>query len=147
MDYSVNAIDYWHKPGDEGDRAVGDQLNPWADAAATSFDHVTTVETLEVPLPAGQENSVDLSIRDANNDYLDSAALVDRVRVVSRCSKDPGATTGVTSGDFVIRGDRGVGNTLTIDPIPATDAIERYDVKDNGWYAGASQGVDLRFRW
>lgn len=147
VDYSVNAINYWHKPGDENDRAVGDQLNPWVDAAATSFDHVTTVETLEVPLPAGQDNAVDLAIGDANNDFLDSAALVDRVRVTPKCSTDSSATTGITSGEFVIRGDRGVGNTLTIDPIPSTDAVERYDGKDNGWYAGASQGVDLRFRW
>ncbi|KQY58519.1 hypothetical protein ASD11_02320 [Aeromicrobium sp. Root495] len=147
VDYSVNAIDYWHAPGDEGDRAVGDQANPWAESSVTPFDHVTRVETLEVPLPAGQDNVVRLAINDANNDLLDSAALVDRVRVASRCSTSSNAYTGLSTQNFVVRGDRGIGNTLTVDPVPATDAIERYDELDNGWFAGSARGVDLRFRW
>lgn len=147
VDYSVNAINYWHAPGDDGDRAVGDQSNPWIDASATPFDHVTSVETMEVPLPSGQDNVVRLSISDANNDLLDSAALVDRVRISPKCSTASNAATGLSTQGFTIRGDRGVGNTLTVDPFPATDAIERYDDAANGWYAGSGQGVDLRFRW
>lgn len=146
--YQVNTIGYWHAPGDEDDRAVGSSSESWLPADATNLDHLTVPETMQVPLRAGStEHRVTVSVSDVGNDLLDSVALVDRVRVLPTCTGDPAQATGLFAPGMTIRGDRGVGNSLTADLSSATTAIERYDALDNGWWAGSGRGVDLRFRW
>ncbi|MCL3838787.1 hypothetical protein [Aeromicrobium duanguangcaii] len=139
---SVNAIQYWHGIDQEFERQPDDHAAPLL-PAVTPLDHFTSVETFEVPVQAGA--SVTLSISDANNETLDSVALVDRVRTATRCSWETSAATGLTPlRPSVVVGHRGVENILTVDLNPATAEIERYDAAANGWHPG---GVDLRFRW
>lgn len=147
--YSVNAIDYWHEINEEFERQPDDPDAPLLDAV-TPFDHFASVDTLEVPLNVNEPaltDTVTLSIEDANNNDLDSAMMVDRVRLAPTCSSSAGASTGIyPTRNFEIVGHRGVNNILTIDLIPETDDIERYDAADNGWFSAAG-AVDLRFRW
>jgi hypothetical protein len=139
---SVNAIDYWHGIEEEFERQPDDKDAPLL-SAMTRMDNFTSVETFEVPI--GKDSEVTLSIADAGNDSLDSLAMVDRVRTARSCSWDVSAGTGLyLQKPAVIEGHRGVQNILTVDLIPGTPQIERYDAAGNGWYPS---GVDLRFRW
>lgn len=141
---SVNAIEYWHGIGQEFERQPDDQSAPLL-PGVTPFNHFSSVETFEVPVGGGSDQSVTLSIADANNSSLDSVAMVDRVRLAPRCSTESSAETGLMPlRPAVVVGHRGVQNILTVDLNPDTPQIERYDATDNGWHPG---GVDLRFRW
>ena len=139
---SVNAVQYWHGIDQEFERQPDDHAAPLL-PAVTPFNHFTSVETFEVPVSAGSD--VTLSIMDANNASLDSVALVDRVRLANNCSSDQAAETGLFPEDpAVVVGHRGVQNFLTVDLVPGTPQIERFDASNNGWFPS---GVDLRFRW
>lgn len=146
--YTVNAIKYWHGIDQEFERQPDDASAPLL-AGVTPFDQFTSVDTLEVPLNANgdaTDDVVTVSVQDVNNNSLDTVMLMDRVRLAPHCSNEQGAETGLfASRNFEIVGHRGVNNTLTIDLIPETDVIERYDSADNGWFPAG--GVDLRFRW
>ncbi|MTB88888.1 hypothetical protein H9L21_12060 [Aeromicrobium senzhongii] len=139
---SVNAIEYWHGIDEEFDRQPDDQNAPLL-APVTPFDFFSSVETFEVPVSAG--DTVTLSIADANNESLDSLAMVDHVRMAPSCSTSTSAETGLFPlKPVIVVGHRGVQNILTADLKPDTPQIERYDAADNGWYPS---GVHLRFRW
>jgi len=139
---SVNTIGYWHGINQEFERQPDDHAVPLL-ADVTPLNHFTSVETFEVPITTG--SSVTLSIADANNNSLDSVALVDRVRTAENCSWASSAETGLMPlRPSIVAGHRGVQNILTVDLNPDTAQIERYDAADNGWHPG---GVDLRFRW
>lgn len=152
--YTVNAVDFWHQPGDESDPDHGTVEVPRL-PEISSVDNFTTRDTAEVPIPAGDtEQLVNISIEDLNNGMLDSVAMVDNVRLAPSCSygaegMSPG--TGVSAVKAIIVGHRGVGNVLTLDPVRATTDVEKYDntIRDenlagNGWFPG---DVELRFRW
>lgn len=139
---SVNTIGYWHGINQEFERQPDDHAVPLL-ADVTPLNHFTSVETFEIPITTG--SSVTLSIADANNNSLDSVALVDRVRTAENCSWSSSAETGLMPlRPSIVAGHRGVQNVLTVDLNPDTTQIERYDAADNGWHPG---GVDLRFRW
>lgn len=149
--YTVNAVQYWHGIDEEFERQPDDSAEPLL-PDVTPFDHFTSVDTLEVPLSVNNgasevtDDVVTLSVQDENNNSLDTVMLVDRVRLAPQCSTDSSAATGLfASRNFEITGHRGVNNTLTIDLIPETDQVERYDAADNGWFPTGE--VDLRFRW
>ncbi len=152
--YTVNALNYWHGIDREFERQPDDSSAPLL-PAITPFDNFTSVDTLEVPLnandvavaAAGESgDEVTLSVADAYNNSLDTVLLVDRVRLAPYCSTHAPAETGLfASRKFEIVGHRGVNNQLSIDLLPQTDQIERYDAADNGWFPAG--GVDLRFRW
>lgn len=144
VDYSVNAVNYWHSPGDSSDPLHGTIEQPRLPTGATPFDYFTTRDTAEVPISAAG-GTVTVTVADANNGKLDSAVLVDSVRLTQACSFDVSADTGISTGKARIDGYRGVGNTLTLDPDRSTeDVVEKYDNPSNGWFA---QPVELRFRW
>jgi hypothetical protein len=144
--YSVNAVNYWHSVGDPADPVVGTAEDPRL-PAITPFADFTTRDTAEVPVPAGESSTVRVSVTDRGNGFLDTVALVDKVRLAPSCSypalgMSPGS--GIATGDAVIVGHRGVGNVLTLDPVRSTPAIETYDASANGWYPTP---VEPRFRW
>ncbi|GAA3544507.1 hypothetical protein AFL01nite_16620 [Aeromicrobium flavum] len=142
---AVNSIQYWH-----GTSEVEQEFDRQPDVHAapllpqiTPFDYFSSVDTFEVPVTSGSK--VTLSIADANNESLDSVAMVDRVRMAPHCSSSSAADTGLTPlKPAVVLGHRGVQNILTVDLKPDTPQVERYDATDNGWHPG---GVELRFRW
>lgn len=146
--YEVNKLKYWHQLDEEFERQPDDVDAPLL-ASVTPFDNFTSVETLQVPLTDNASDVADevtLSLSDANNDSLDSALMVDRVRLAPVCSTSPSAETGLyPTRSFSIVGHRGMHNILTVDLFPETDAIERYDAADNSWFPNGE--VDLRFRW
>ena len=151
--YEVNQLGYWHQPGDENDPAHGAIEVPRL-PAISSIDNVSSRDTAEVPIPAGDEHTVNISIADVNNGLLDSVAIIDHVRFAPSCSYSAAGmspATGVAAVRAVIVGHRGVGNVLTVDPVRATVDVEKYDntvhdthVDGNGWFPGQ---VELRFRW
>jgi len=151
--YEVNKVDFWHQPGDKTDPLHGTVEAPRL-PDISAVDNITTRDTAEVPLPAGGDQVVTVSVADAANGLLDSVAMVDHVRLASSCSfASDGMTpaTGLSAVRAVIVGHRGVGNVLTLDPVRATTDIEKYDntvhdthVDGNGWFPGT---VELRFRW
>ena len=92
------------------------------------------------------DDVITIAIQDENNNSLDTVMFIDRARLAPNCSTDQGADTGLfASRNFEIVGHRGVNNTLTIDLIPETDSIERYDAADNGWFptGGVASPVPL----
>ncbi|MEV7397542.1 hypothetical protein [Aeromicrobium sp. NPDC092404] len=152
--YEVNAVKYWHQPGEESDPAHGTVDEPRL-PDISAIDNFATRDTAEVPIPAGsQSHVVNVSIQDRHNGLLDSVALIDNVRLKPSCSfaaEGMSPSTGVSAVRAVIVGHRGVGNVLTLDPVRATTAVEKYDnrtrdtdVDGNGWFPG---DVELRFRW
>lgn len=147
--YTANAVKYWHHPGDPLDPVPGTAEEPWL-PEATALNSVTTRDTARIPLSfaAGAE-VVRITVADAGNGDLDSAALLDRVRLGSSCAAGTGVEPNPVHQGGVIAGIRGVGNALVYDPIPSTDAIERYGSSGNGWRSpsGADVPVELRFRW
>lgn len=156
--YDVNQIDYWHRPGDPLDPIPGTAEDPRL-PAVTGLNHVTSLDTARVPLDAGSDQEVVITVQDAPdgaNGDLDSVAFVDDVRLASSCGNGIGVEPkpenqeSPTACCGVIRGVRGVGNALVYDPIPSTAAVEMYDaegVEANGWRSPSSKPVELRFRW
>lgn len=146
--FEVNKVDYWHQINEEFERQPDDADEPLL-AAVTPFDNFSSVETFEVPLtdnPGDVADVVTLGLSDANNDSLDTALMVDRVRLAPVCSGSASAETGLyPTRAFTIVGHRGMHNILTVDLFPETDEIERYDAADNSWFPAGE--VDLRFRW
>lgn len=145
--YTSNAVMYWHRPGDTLDPAPGTAEEPWL-SEVTAINSVTSRDTARVPLDlsAGDE-VIDITVSDWANGDLDSIALLDKVRLGSTCSAGTGVEPNPVHNGGVIAGIRGVGNALVYDPIPATDAIERYDDPNNGWRSPSGVPVELRFRW
>lgn len=145
--YQVNALDYWHQPGDRFDPLPGTAEEPRL-PKITALNHVTTRDTARIPLTfAGGPEVIDLQVRDAVNGDLDSVAFVDHVRVGASCAAGTGVEPNPVHQGGVIAGIRGVGNALVYDPIPSTEAIERYDDPGNGWRSPSNVPVELRFRW
>lgn len=149
--YVVNAVDYWHAPGDQTDPLHNTAEDPRLPAGVSPMNHFTTRDTAEVPLAASTDaQTVDVTVADANNATLDSAAMIDNVRTASSCSftsETAAPRTGVSTGNAVIVGHRGVGNVLTLDPDASTSKVEKYDDTTNGWYPDSPRPVELRFRW
>lgn len=146
VDYQVNAVKYWHTTGDPTDPAHGTAESPRL-PAISPIDNYTSRDTAQVPLPAGASHTVTVTISDAVNGTLDSVALVDRVRFAPSCADAAEGmvpSTGIATGAGEIKGHRGVGNVLTLDPDASTTDIEKYDSASNGWFAAP---VELRFRW
>lgn len=147
MPYTANAVDYWHHPGDPQDPIPGTAEEPWL-AEATALNSVTTRDTARIPLSfAGGDEVIDIVVSDWANGDLDSVALLDRVRLGATCGAGTGVEPNPVHQGGVIAGIRGVGNALVYDPIPSTDAVERYDSPGNGWRSPSSGQVELRFRW
>ncbi|KAA1428938.1 hypothetical protein [Nocardioides antri] len=145
--YMVNAVKYWHHPGDPLDPVPGTAEEPWL-PEATALNSVTTRDTARVPLDfANGAETVEIEIADALNGDLDSVAMLDDVRLGSSCSAGTGVEPNPVHDGGVIAGIRGVGNALVYDPIPSTDSIERYDDPGNGWRSPSGVPVELRFRW
>lgn len=148
--YTVNALDYWHAPGDPSDPVTGSTEEPRL-PELTALNHVTTRDTARVPLSfsAGAE-TVTVTVSDATNGDLDSVAFLDHLRLGASCSAGTGVEPNPAYDGGVIGGIRGVGNELWYDPIPSTSDIERYDdpaVQGNGWRSPSKVPVELRFRW
>lgn len=142
--YAVNAIDYWHTPGDPADPLHGTVETPRL-PAVTGLNHVTTRDTARIPIDVtAAPETVEVLVADANNGDLDSVAFIDNVRVAQTCSNGSGVEP-VRNGRIV--GHRGVGNVLTYDPNEDTPEIERYDTEANGWRSPSGTLVELRFRW
>lgn len=145
--YAVNAIKYWHHPGDPTEPIPGTAEEPWL-AEASALNSVTTRDTARVPLDLTAGDAViDITVSDVANGDLDSVALLDHVRLGNTCSAGTGVEPNPVHDGGVIAGIRGVGNALVYDPIPSTDAIERYDDPGNGWRSPSNVPVELRFRW
>ena len=148
--YTVNALDYWHAPGDRTDPITGSTEDPRL-PAITALNHVTTRDTARIPLTfAGGAETITVSISDASNGDLDSVAFLDHLRLGTSCSSGTGVEPNPAYDGGVIGGIRGVGDELWYDPIPSTSDIERYDdpaVQGNGWRSPSNVPVDLRFRW
>lgn len=145
--YQVNAIKYWHHPGDTMDPVPGTAEEPWL-TEATALNSVTTRDTARIPLsPGDAPETIAITVADAVNGDLDSIAMLDRVRVASSCSNGTGVEPNPVHDGGVIAGIRGVGNALVYDPMPSTETIERYDGPDNGWRSPSGTPVELRFRW
>ena len=145
--YQVNAINYWHQPGDPMDPVPGTAEEPWL-PEATALNSVTTRDTARVPLElADGPEVIEIKMADALNGDLDSVALLDDVRLGASCASGTGVEPNPVHDGGVIAGIRGVGNALVYDPIPSTDAVERYDAAVNGWRSPSSVPVELRFRW
>jgi hypothetical protein len=152
--YSTQSTNYWHKPGDVKFDLRDAQLNTPRLERWTRLNNVTTRDTARVPLDFSGvgENVVRLTVADAGDDggYFDTAAMIDHVRF-AHCGVNAGPTPvsyGVNEGFGSLRGDRRVGWPLTYDPVPTTQAIERYDAENNGWTTPSGEGhVELRFRW
>lgn len=156
--YEVNQIDYWHRPGDPLDPIPGTAEDPRL-PAVTGLNHVTSLDTARVPLDAGSDQEIVITVTDAPdgaNGDLDSVAFIDDVRLASSCGNGIGVEPkpenqeSPTACCGVIRGVRGVGNALVYDPIPSTPAVEMYDaegVEANGWRSPSNTPVELRFRW
>lgn len=148
--YTVNALDYWHAPGDPGDPVTGSTEEPRL-PELTALNHVTTRDTARIPLSfsSGAE-TVTVTVSDATNGDLDSVAFLDHLRLGASCSAGTGVEPNPAYDGGVIGGIRGVGNELWYDPIPSTSDIERYDdpaVQGNGWRSPSNVPVELRFRW
>ena len=146
--YSVNAVMYWHHPGDPLDPAPGTAEEPWL-VEATAINSVTSRDTARVPLNlSGGDQVIDITVSDWANGDLDSIAMLDKVRLGTTCAAGSGIEPIPVHDGGVIAGIRGVGNALVYDPIPSTDAVERYDQVVNGWRSpSADVPVELRFRW
>ncbi|GAA3813148.1 hypothetical protein [Nocardioides panacisoli] len=148
--YSVNALDYWHAPGDPTDPVTGSTEEPRL-PRLTGLNHVTTRDTARIPLTfAGGAETVTVSVSDVSNGDLDSVAFLDHLRLGASCSSGTGVEPNPAYGGGVIGGIRGVGDELWYDPIPSTSDIERYDdpaVQGNGWRSPSNVPVELRFRW
>jgi hypothetical protein len=145
--YQVNAINYWHEPGDPTDPEPGTAEEPWL-PEATALNAVTTRDTARIPLDLTEgPETIEIEVADANNGDLDSVALLDDVRLGRSCGNGSGVEPEPVHDGGVIAGIRGVGNALVYDPIPSTDAIERYDQAVNGWRSPSGVPVELRFRW
>ena len=145
--YTANAVMYWHQPGDPLDPAPGTAEEPWL-VEATAINSVTSRDTARVPLDlSGGDEVIDITVSDWANGDLDSIAMLDRVRLGTTCSAGTGVEPNPVHDGGVIAGIRGVGNALVYDPIPSTDAIERYDQAVNGWRSPSDVPVELRFRW
>lgn len=145
--YTVNAIDYWHHPGDRMDPKPGTAEEPWLEEV-TGLNSFTTRDTARVPLDfATGDEVIEITVADHANGDLDSVALLDDVRLGSTCSSGTGVEPNPVHSGGLIAGIRGVGNALVYDPIPSTDAIERYDDPGNGWRSPSGVPVELRFRW
>lgn len=155
--YHVNQIEYWHQPGSRKDPEPGTAETPHL-PAVTGLNNLTSLDTARIPLDLATSNAViTVTVRDAPgalNGDLDSVGFVDNVRLGASCANgsgvEPIAPDNQEPGNAccgIIRGTRGVGNTLTYDPVPSTTAIERYDSAQNGWRSPSGTPVGLRFRW
>ncbi|HWJ83399.1 MAG TPA: hypothetical protein VNS55_14265 [Nocardioides sp.] len=149
--YAVNALDYWHQPGDPSDPITGSTEQPRL-PELTALNHVTTRDTARVPLAfaGGAAETVTVTVSDAGNGDLDSVAFLDHLRLGATCGAGTGVEPNPAYDGGVIGGIRGVGNELWYDPIPGTTEIERYDdpaVGGNGWRSPSGVPVELRFRW
>lgn len=143
--YTVNAVKYWHQPGDWKDPLHGTDTTPRLDNI-TGLNYVTTRDTARIPIStSGGDEVVTISVSDAGNSDLDSVAFVDKVRMRPSCSGGTGVEP-LTPG--IIVGDREVGSVLAYDPDPGTEKLEKYDEPDNKWISPSSGvQVELRFRW
>lgn len=156
--YEVHDLDYWHRPGDPLDPVPGTAEEPRL-APVTGLNNVTSRDTARIPLDVSSAEEVTITVSDAPagaNGDLDSVAFLDNVRLGASCANGTGVEPkpenqlSPNSCCGVIRGIRGVGNTLTYDPVPSTGAIELYDapgVEANGWRSPSNKPVELRFRW
>lgn len=151
VDYTVNAVQFWHQPGDPSDPVPGQYgpEEPGRLPQITALNSVTTKDTARVPLTftGGQPATVTVSIGDVNNADLDSVAFVDHVRTSAACVGGTGVEPNPSNDGGLIRGVKAVGQELTYDPVPSTAAIET-DPAATGWRSpSVGAPVELRFRW
>lgn len=145
--YTVNAVQYWHRPGDALDPIPGTAEEPWL-PEVTGLNSVTSRDTARVPLDlSGGDEVIDITVSDWANSDLDSVAMLDKVRLGRTCSGGTGVEPDPANDGGVIDGIKGVGNALAYDPVPSTPVIERYDEAANEWRSPSNVPVELRFRW
>ncbi|GAB3858629.1 hypothetical protein GCM10028801_18970 [Nocardioides maradonensis] len=150
--YAVNAINYWHAPGDPTDAAPGaysaTEIAPRL-PGVTGINDWTSRDTARVPLDlSGGDATVTLSVSDATNGDLDSVATVDHVRLLTTgCSNGTGVEPNPANNGGVIGGIKQVGAQLYYDPVPSTSVIEGSADLANGWRSPSNVPVELRYRW
>lgn len=146
--YTVGQLENWTVVGSGAQSpALGTNDEPRI-PAVSPFDYFTSPDNVEIPIQSGSGSTqVDVTISDAGQEWRDSIALVDRVRLTTYCSTDARANTGITTNGVVIKGNPGIGNELTVDLVNADrdDVFEQHDGTNNGWFPAGS--VDVHFRW